>query len=337
MSIQNYGALAGTIIDKLDSPSAMRKNPGSKPHYQILVEANGIRYRVAVNVKSNQQPSDLLFYMDDHYNHPILDHIKQLNPGFSNLPNIPNTAALDYIRGNLFDFNDMHIVPTLLGGPNNDLNDIFNVYIQHAIDTPSSLIYAFGSKWGPENNKQDEYFDFLPGNGVHNIHMNQGNTGSHANENGIYQDGGLFIFFPDEQRWVAMFLKFQTQLVPTDDTNGDPIEPGPEAESAVKIFAGMVNPKADDVGKEFVYLLNITDEDINLDGWMIADKEKKKDTIRNKTLKAGEVTRITLTGEGAQLANSGGIISLLNKDGLKIHGVSYTKQSADRQGFITTF
>ena len=28
MSIQNYGALAGTIIDKLDSPSAMRKKQG---------------------------------------------------------------------------------------------------------------------------------------------------------------------------------------------------------------------------------------------------------------------------------------------------------------------
>lgn len=343
MAIQNYGVLTGTIIDKLDSPSALQKNPGSKPHYQILVEANDVKHRIAVNVKSNQRPSDLQVYMDDNFSHPILEHIKDLPVGFSNLPNIPNTAALDYIRGNLFNINDMRIVPTLLGGPNNDLNDIFDLHIRHAMDTSASLIYAFGSKWGPENDKKDEYFDFLPGNGIHNIHMNQGNVGSHANENGIYQDGGLLIFYPNEQRWVAMFLKFQSQFLHTDDTNADPIdsplgEPGvSEVENTVQIFAAMVDPKADDVGKETVYLLNVTSNDVNLDGWMIADKLKKKDIIRNIVLKAGDVTRIILTGQGAQLSNNGGIITLLNENGLKIYGVSYTKQNAGRQGVVTTF
>lgn len=340
MPLPRYGVLVGTVTDKMDSPTALQKNPGSKPHFQILIDANNAKHRVAVNVKSNQQPSDLQFYLDDDYEHPILAHIKDLPVGFSNLPKQPDTAALDYIRGNLFDIHDMKIMPTLLGGPNNDLNDIFNVHIEHAINTPGALLYAFGSKWGPENNKEDAYFDFLPGNGIHDIHMNQGNTGAHAGDNGVYQDGGLFIHYPDENRWLAMFMKFQSQVIHTDDDDADPIitpVPLPEEETAIKIFAAMVNPKADDVGKEFVYLLNTTDKDIDLDGWMIADKQKKKEIIRNNVLKSTEVSKIKLSGQNAQLSNQGGIITLLNKEGLKIDGVSYTKNDAGKQGNLITF
>jgi uncharacterized protein YukJ len=337
MPLANYGVLSGTIIDKLDSPAAMQKNPGSKPHYQILVEANNIKYRIATNVKSDQQPPDLQFYLDDDYKHPVLNHIKDVPAGFTKLPKSPDTAALDYIRGNLFDIKKMRIVPGSLGGPNNDLNDIFTVHVEHAINTPGSLVYAFGSKWGPEDNKADAYFDFLPGNGIHDIHMNQGNKGSHSGDNGVYQDGGLFIHYPDEDRWVAMFLKFQSQVVHSDDGDGGPIEPPPGEVVPIKIFAAMINPKGDDPGKEFVYLLNTTDTGIDLNGWVIADKLKKKAPVPDTILGASEVIRITLSGMDAQLSNEGGIITLLNKEGLKIDGVSYTKENAGRQGMLTTF
>jgi len=74
-----------------------------------------------------------------------------------------------------------------------------------------------------------------------------------------------------------------------------------------------------------------------MDGWMIVDKLKKKEIIRNNVLRSTEVTKIKLSGQNAQLSNEGGIITLLNKDGLKINGVSYTKQDANKQGFIITF
>jgi hypothetical protein len=35
-------------------------------------------------------------------------------------------------------------------------------------------------------------------------------------------------------------------------------------------------------------LLNKGDKDIDLDGWQIADKFKKKDVITNKVIKAGD-------------------------------------------------
>lgn len=336
MSLPNYGVLVGTITGALDSPAALRKNPGGKPHYQILVEAESEQYRIAVNVKSDQQPSDLQCYLNDTYDHPVLEHLKALPLGFSKLPPLPNTAVLDYIRGNLFDFGELRIMPTLLDGPSNDLNDIFDVHVQQAINTEGALVYAFGSKWEDGPHDSDPYFGFRPGQGIHDIHMNQGNTGSHAGDNGVYQDGGLFIYYPDEKRWVAMFMKFQSQFVHTDDNHADPVEP--EAETLrVKIFAAQVNPIGNDVGRETVYLLNTTNAPVNLDGWMIADKMKKKEVISNTVLSPFDTVRIVLSGNGAQLSNEGGIITLLDKGGLKVDGVSYTKSDADKQDIVLPF
>ncbi len=100
---------------------------------------------------------------------------------------------MDYIRGNLFDFKDLAILPATKDGDNNDLNDIFDVWVEKAIATEGALIYIFGSKWPPEG--PDEYFDFTPGQGMHDVHMNQGNTGSFAKDMAsIPMEASLFIF-----------------------------------------------------------------------------------------------------------------------------------------------
>lgn len=339
MAIPDYGVLIGTATAKLDSAEAKQKNPKGSPHYQILLDADGVEYRIAVNVKSDVNPPDLQFYLDDNYKHPILDQIGKLKAGFNSLQNAgANSAALDYIRGNLFDFKDLTILPATKDGDNNDLNDIFDVWVEKAIATEGALIYAFGSRWNDGANTPDDYFDINSGLGIHDIHMNQGNTGSFAKDNGVYTDGGLLIHFPDEDRWVAMFLKFQSQVVHTDDGTAEPIPTPapPEEETAIKIFAALVNPTTDDVGHEAVYLLNTTDQDINLTGWSIADKQKKKEALTG-TVAAGAPLVVVLNGKGAQLSNDGGIITLLNKDGLKISGVSYTKDQASQQGKVVTF
>jgi uncharacterized protein YukJ len=36
-------------------------------------------------------------------------------------------------------------------------------------------------------------FGFLPGNGVHDIHMNQGNSQQFRGDDGVWQDGGLLL------------------------------------------------------------------------------------------------------------------------------------------------
>ena len=70
---------------------------------------------------------------------------------------------------------------------------------------------------GPEHKQQ--YFHFKPGRGVHDLHMNQGSPPPHNRDDGVRQDGGLIVRFPDAPA-VACFFAFQSQSFTTDDETG---------------------------------------------------------------------------------------------------------------------
>jgi hypothetical protein len=64
-----------------------------------------------------------------------------------------------------------------------------------------------------------------PDNGVHNVHVNQGDPASSpfAVENGIWQDGGLLLEYTQPQaRLSVMMTKFETQAFKTD-ASGHPV------------------------------------------------------------------------------------------------------------------
>ena len=100
-----------------------------------------------------------------------------------------------------------------------------------AIGLAGSFIYAFGARFGPEKQK-DQYFKFTPENGMHDIHMNQGNDKGHAGDDGVYQDGCLIFQYPDG-KYRAFFMAFQSQSFHTDNKTGHTI-PGRKAAKAIK-------------------------------------------------------------------------------------------------------
>jgi len=104
-------------------------------------------------------------------------------------------------------------------GPDNDLNEKIDHYIQRAMADEDAVLYAFGERWGPEAGKKDKIFGFLPGNGVHDIHMNQGNSQRFRHDDGVWQDGGVIVAAPGGG-WTAILLRFQTQAWKTDDRTG---------------------------------------------------------------------------------------------------------------------
>jgi hypothetical protein len=65
------------------------------------------------------------------------------------------------------------------------------------------------------------------------------------------------------------------------------------------------------------------------------DKFKQKFYLTG-TISPG-ATRLIHLGGGVQLGNDGGLITLLNRQGLKIHGVSYTAAQAQREGWTIVF
>ncbi len=346
MPLKHYGVLKGKAINKIIGQ-------GSSPHYEVHLIDESTDYRIAVNVKSNLAPSELLYLIVDDFDHPVLDKLKNLESGFTPLDNGLNNMALDYIRGNLFDPSRMRPLPHNIPGPDNDLNEKLDAYVLRAIGDERACIYAFGERWGPENGAKDKYFGFLPGNGIHDIHMNQANEARFVKDDGVWQDGGLLFHFPSidqaepggteiwPEQWVAVFLAFQSQCWHSDDITGhrlpecDAIIP-PKIESGVQIVAALVNPEGDDAGHETVTLINLSPRMIDLSGWFIADKNKNRSQITNLVLSPGATGVVRLDGLGAQLGNSGGIISLLNPVGIKYHGVSYTKEQA-RSGWTVLF
>ena len=341
-----YGVLRGKVVERQLATQR-------KPHFQIRIDASGVQHRIAFNALSSLNPPEVLFYMIDQFEHSITNQILAANlpQGFTGLDSTVESISLDYIRKNLFTTADMRPIPINQPGADNDLNEKLDFYVQQAISDADAEVYAFGAKWGPENNVVDKYFGFLPGNGIHDIHMNQGNSGRFADDNGVYQDGGLFIHLPSRNRWVAFFIAFQSQSWHTDDQTGHPIsgpiiipppilDPGTlinPNESAIQIIGAMLNPVGDDSRKEFVILFNSGSDAISLQGWAIADRLKKKEVINGLTIQGYSSIQIPLGGRNAQLGNQGGIITLLEPLGLKMHGVSYTKAKASKDGVLVRF
>jgi uncharacterized protein YukJ len=122
----------------------------------------------------------------------------------------------------MFDRRNMRRIPASRRGPGNDLVDELDFRVDRLLASATGRLHAFGTRWGPEPKTPDQVFGFSPGNGIHDVHMNQGNRDEHRRDNGVWSDGGLIFHEPDQNRWCAIFLAFQTQSWHTDD-NGNPL------------------------------------------------------------------------------------------------------------------
>ncbi len=334
MPLDGYGVLIATPVER------RRESSTDTPHFQIhVVDAGGTDYRIAVNVQSQQSPSELLYVLDEDLRHPVTSALSGLAPGWHPLESRPGGASLDYIRANLFDPARMRPLPPDASGPDNDLADLLDHYVAKAIADGRGTVHAFGQRWGPEAQKADKVFGFQPGNGVHDIHMNQGNSARFQHDDGVWQDGALLIHYPAESRWVGIFLAFQSQAWHTDDTTGHAVggtQPPPEAAVPVPIVAALVNPLGPAPERETVLLLNASASPMDLTGWRIADRLKRACPVPAGPLAPGATLEVVMS-EGVQLGNQGGTITLLDPAGLKVSGVSYTAAEAGRDGWTIVF
>jgi uncharacterized protein YukJ len=235
MPIQNYGLLRGQITNALPYKKGA-------DHYQIELNAAGQLYRIAVDVYSAKKGSkrhyspqtkgsttwdvdrEVMFYKDENYDHPILAKLTGAEQGLTPAEELPEDLLLDYLRYNpvLFPIDQMKAVPP--AGDNADLNDDIDPAVQKAMNNANAELFVFGSSFDNSNDTHPDptvYFDPNPSLGMHDVHMNQGDTGSEARSNGTFQDGALFFHFADTNTWTAMFFKFVNQSTKTDD-NGDP-------------------------------------------------------------------------------------------------------------------
>jgi uncharacterized protein YukJ len=266
---------------------------------------------------------------------PVTALLSGLPDGFTAVDSRAGGRALDFIRGNLFDHRLMRVVPTVQPGPDNDLVEFLDHQVRRLVTDERARAYVFGQRWGPERSTRDKVFGFLPGNGVHDVHMNQGNSGRFVADDGVWQDGALLLRLPEPDRWIAIFLAFQSQAWHTDDSTGHALRRPAVGDAAMRIVAALVNPVGPAPENETVTLLNIGPEPVDLHGWALVDRLARRQPLTG-VVPAGAAVRVGVVAP-LQLGNSGGTLILLDPIGLKVDGVSYTGDQAVREGWTVVF
>ncbi len=239
MPLHNYGVLKGKVESDIRGEAWE-----SSPHYRVKVQGGDRLFDISINIKSYEKPSEVLYlisesipvkgFYDEQRSQSVLSERKsktgsrkggkllrdsflkeqwvnrlmELPWGFTPQEEEHGELGLDYIRGRHFSPSRMLPLPPSRGGSNNDLNDKLQQIIERCRKRNGTL-YAFGECYGQ---------------GLHNVHMNQGNHSRWRQDDGVWQDGGLLIHFPGEERWTGVFLAFQSQAWCTDK-NGHALVP----------------------------------------------------------------------------------------------------------------
>ena len=200
MAVKHYGVWAAKPI-RYDSERADRS-----PHIHLFFKDHPQARReltAAINVKSLDRDSRLVFWLVRDFSHPLTSELQNLELGFQLIQQNDGLQGLDYIRTPdlISDITTGEVLHHNVSGPNNDIIDKLEPILDDAIKQDAT-VYLFGSSFG---------------SGIHDIHMNQGSLPRF--DNGVGQDGGLLFQFSDGH-WEAVFLAFASQRIPTDDETG---------------------------------------------------------------------------------------------------------------------
>lgn len=122
------------------------------------------------------------------------------------------------------------------------------------------------------------------------------------------------------------------------------------ADDQVPIFiaAAMVNPSGDERESEWVSVINLSSESVNLEGWTLSDTKHEPLQINSilteqqRIIQPGEAVRIQPLSP-MMLSNSGGVISLYEKSqsnqtqGRRVDRVHYTSKDVQQENTTVRF
>lgn len=211
-----YGVLKGRVASKPRSQTALHHGQDVHYHLHAMIAAGEQgTWDMAINVGTNS-PDDVLRYrFVEPFTHAILSQFEGLSPGYKSLEQ-EGLPALDFLRSDIIPGGVSTLgVNTAIQDDNPEASQPYAQLARLLVEATQTQapIYIFGHPYST-------------GLGIHDIHMNQGSTGSYTQRGGrehndVWEDGALLIQFPD--RWVALFTAFAGQRLPTDDQTGNPL------------------------------------------------------------------------------------------------------------------
>jgi Uncharacterized conserved protein (DUF2278) len=215
MPLPNYGVLAGTFNRFEKEPV---DNFGKWYHGFVYVNANNKIFQCAVDV--NSPTGEFEYMMLGGLDKGMFSNVSSLSNGYHELLRNASSGAIDYIRSSVVN-QAKGCLAVILVVMNSILGTNKKVWIKNNGDdalnklrdmvSSSQKIYVFGAPYT------------YGGDGIHDIHMNQGDPpGRFYVANGIWQDGCVIVDKPGEAKLFGYFGKFVMQSLNTDN-NGNPI------------------------------------------------------------------------------------------------------------------
>ncbi|KUI60220.1 Uncharacterized protein YukJ [Cytospora mali] len=344
MGISNYGLWKAT-------PTKWDGSASSTHGHLTFTDStdSSTSYQADVNIMSSGSDKRLVYWLVSSYKaqKPSTSQLQALSQGFAKQSG-SDSLALDFLREDIVNVDSGILLSHDPEDPDEkgDISSYLDPIMNEAVSSKAT-VYIWGSQWSDSDGSS----------GIHDIHMNQGNSGSFERENGIYQDGGIVIEFSD--RWEGVFLAFATQATKTD-SQGDPDGPtfaatlGGDSSSSssssgsadnttagwlqqgtngVGIEAAIVNPYGRDDSEE-VYLMNRSSTRHSLKGWTVGNDKGGSEELYGK-ISAHAKKRIPI--KDFRLSNRGGKIVLKDAQGGVVSEVSYTEREAKKEGKLLYF
>jgi uncharacterized protein YukJ len=210
-----YGYVKAKIVSEpVLKPSRHSHEIQYHLHFSLLVA--GDKWDVAVNVGTNDADDLLTYKFAFDFRHSVIQTLAASEAGSHDLTGQTALPALDFLRSDVLAQTGKWRDSDVMDGseapePSATLHRLLSKAKEQDFD-----VYVFGRFYSE-------------GNGIHDIHLNQGSTksfihraGSDSNDhNDVWQDGALLVDI-GEPEWAAYFAAFNQQLVPTDEL-GNPV------------------------------------------------------------------------------------------------------------------
>jgi len=212
-----YG-LVKSRVKSVAHPVGKPQGSETQYHLHIKVEVDGDDWDVAINVGTNDSDDLMTYKLVYDFHHAIIGTLKAAAPGLQTLTGQAALPALDFVRSDILDET----------GNWRDSDVMDGSEAAEPIPTLKRLLI------GAQTQGQDIYIWgrlYQEGDGMHDIHMNQGSSGNHfrhvagvdedahgkfIDHNDIWQDGAIVVD-TGNNGWAAFFTRFNQQSLDNDD------------------------------------------------------------------------------------------------------------------------
>ena len=205
-----YG-LAKAKIVLAPTIRAKRIKRETQYHEHFGIGVDGATWDIAVNVGTDDADDLLRYKLVFDFHHPIVEQLRNQSAGWQDLTGQTQLPALDFKRSDILtETGDWRVSDPIDGSEE----------VEPVASVKRLLLSAF-------NQGFDVYVFgrfYSEGDGMHDIHMNQGSGppflhrpgDDHNDHNDIWQDGAILVD-RGTQGWAAYFSMFTGQTLDTDE------------------------------------------------------------------------------------------------------------------------